>query len=76
MALLRGRRHVLPSDIKELAPEVLRHRLLLSYEALAAGVTTDDVIDTVLDAIEPPRVAPAQDLAEDDDDGLHLEVLG
>ncbi len=76
LALLRGRRHVLPSDVKELAPEVLRHRLLLSYEALAAGMTTDDVIDKVTSTIEPPRVAPAQDSAPDDDEGLRLEVVG
>jgi MoxR-like ATPase len=76
LALLRGRRHVLPSDIRELAPEILRHRLLLSYEALAAGVTTDEVITTITDTIEPPRVVPAQDTAPDEDDGLMLEVLG
>lgn len=76
LALLRGRRHVLPSDVKELAPEVLRHRLLLSYEALAAGITTDEVIDKVTATIEPPRVAPAQDSAPDDDEGLRLEVVG
>lgn len=77
-ALLRGRRHVLPSDIRELVPEVLRHRLLLSYEALAAGVTPDGVIAKIVDAIEPPRVAPAQDHSADDEDdaGLMFEVAG
>ena len=39
LALLRGRRYVLPSDVTELAPDVLRHRLVLSYAALADGIT-------------------------------------
>ncbi|MEY2399484.1 MAG: MoxR-like ATPase [Actinomycetota bacterium] len=67
VALLRGRRHVLPSDIRDMAPEVLRHRLLLSYDALAAGVTSDEVVDQIVAAIEAPRVAPAQDDTSDND---------
>jgi MoxR-like ATPase len=39
LALLRGRRYVLPEDITDLVPDVLRHRLVLSYEALAEGLT-------------------------------------
>ena len=39
LAVLRGRRYVLPSDVAELAPDVLRHRLVLSYAALADGIT-------------------------------------
>jgi MoxR-like ATPase len=60
-ALLHGRGHVVPKDVFEVAPEVLRHRLLLSYDALAERVTVDDVITKVLAAIPPPRVAPSQD---------------
>src|SRR5207342_2010805 len=41
LAMLRGRRYVLPSDIVALAPDVLRHRLVMSYSALAEGVTPD-----------------------------------
>ena len=41
LALLRGRRYVLPQDVRELAKDVLRHRLVLSYEALAEGVDAD-----------------------------------
>jgi MoxR-like ATPase len=37
--LLRGRRYVLPEDITDLVPDVMRHRLVLSYEALAEGLT-------------------------------------
>ena len=56
LALLRGRRHVVAQDIKDLAPDVLRHRLVLRYEALAEGVTADDVIDQVL-TLEMPQSA-------------------
>jgi MoxR-like ATPase len=54
LALLRGRRHVLPADITDLAPDVLRHRLVLSYEGLAEGVTPDSILDKVLDAVGEP----------------------
>jgi MoxR-like ATPase len=60
-ALLHGRRHTIPKDVFEIAPEVLRHRLLLSYDALAENITVEDVIDKVLTAVAPPRVAPQQD---------------
>jgi MoxR-like ATPase len=63
LAALRGRRFLVPQDIHDVAPEVLRHRLLLSYDALAEGVRVDDVLRTVLGSIEPPRVAPRQDEA-------------
>jgi MoxR-like ATPase len=54
LALTRGREYVLPSDIAELAPDVLRHRLVLSYEALADRVSADDLIKRVLDAVPRP----------------------
>ena len=54
LALLRGRRHVLPADITDLAPDVLRHRLVLSYEGLAEGTTPDTILDKVLDAVGEP----------------------
>ena len=44
LALLRGRRFLVPQDVADVAPEILRHRLILTYDALADGVTTDDVI--------------------------------
>jgi MoxR-like ATPase len=53
-AFLRGRGYVRPDDIKELAHDVLRHRLLLSYEAEAEGVTTEQIIDTLLAKIVVP----------------------
>jgi MoxR-like ATPase len=57
LALLRGRDHVLPEDIRDLAPEVLRHRMVLSYEALADDVTADTILEQTINAVETPRVA-------------------
>jgi len=54
LAVLRGRRYVLPQDVRELAKDVLRHRMVLSYEALAEGVDADTILDRVLEAIEMP----------------------
>ena len=51
LALLRGRDYVLPSDIRDVARDVLRHRLVLTYEALAAGVDADRVLDDVLEDV-------------------------
>jgi MoxR-like ATPase len=53
-AFLNGRNYVTPQDIKDLAPDILRHRILLSYEAEAEGVTSEDVIKTLLDKIPVP----------------------
>jgi MoxR-like ATPase len=58
LAMLRGRRHAVASDVRDLAPDVLRHRLVLSYEALGDGVSADDLLGQVLDAIDPDS-APA-----------------
>jgi MoxR-like ATPase len=56
LALLRGRRYVLPEDVRTIAPDVLRHRLVLSYEALGDDVGPDEVVDAVLDRIPVPDV--------------------
>jgi MoxR-like ATPase len=53
-AFLHGRGHVLPQDVKDLAPDVLRHRVILTYEAEAEDKTSDDVIRTILDAVPVP----------------------
>ena len=53
-ALLAGKDFVAPSDVKEVAFDVLRHRILLTYEAEADGLTTDAVIRRVLDRVEVP----------------------
>jgi len=53
-ALLDGRRFATPHDVKRVAPDVLRHRLILSYEAEADGVSADAVIDALLASVETP----------------------
>jgi MoxR-like ATPase len=56
LALVRGRTYVLPDEVRTLAPDVLRHRLVLSYEALADNVSTEHVIDAVLARVPVPDV--------------------
>jgi MoxR-like ATPase len=53
-AFLRGRAFVTPDDIKAIAPDVLRHRVLTTYEAEAEEVTSDDLVQRVLGRIESP----------------------
>lgn len=55
VAYLEGRDFVLPEDIKEIADDVLNHRIILNYEAEADGVTTHDIIDTLLKKININR---------------------
>ncbi|MCL4821098.1 MAG: MoxR family ATPase [Vicinamibacteria bacterium] len=54
IAFLRGRGYVVPEDVKEIAADVLRHRILLTYEAEAENVTTDTVVARVLERVEVP----------------------
>jgi MoxR-like ATPase len=56
LAFLQGRDYALPGDVSELALDVLRHRIVLSYEALADDVTPDMIISKVLDAVAAPDV--------------------
>ncbi|MGH3663070.1 MAG: AAA family ATPase [Micromonosporaceae bacterium] len=60
VALLRGRDYVLPQDIQDVAPDVLRHRLVLSYDALADGIPAEQIVARVLATVPPPSVAPRQ----------------
>ena len=55
LALLRGRGHVTGGDVRDLAADVLRHRLVLSYDALSEGVTADDILDKVFGAVTEPE---------------------
>jgi MoxR-like ATPase len=57
LALLRGRGYVLPEDVSSLMHDVLRHRLVLTYEALAEGIGPDDLLDQVLEAVQEPAVS-------------------
>ena len=53
-AFLNGRGYVTPQDVKSMAPDVFRHRIILSYEAEAEGKTADDLIEVILERIEVP----------------------
>ncbi len=56
LAFVRGRQYALPQDVGDLAADVIRHRLVLSYEALADNVSADDLLDRILAAIPLPEV--------------------
>jgi MoxR-like ATPase len=56
LAILRDRDYALPRDVHDLARDVLRHRVVLSYQALADGVTADALIEAVLEAVPRPRL--------------------
>lgn len=58
MALLRGRDYLVPQDVFDVAPDVLRHRLVLSYEALAADLDVEQVLVRLLSTIPAPMVSP------------------
>ena len=53
-AFVKGRGYVTPEDIKQLAPDVLRHRVITTYEAEAEEVTSDDIVQRILDHVEVP----------------------
>ena len=53
-ALLQGRDYVTPHDVKSLAPDVLRHRIALSFEAEAEGHSADDLVQRILDSVLVP----------------------
>ena len=55
-ALLRGRDYVVVDDLRALAKDALRHRLVLSYQALAENVSADDILDRVLAAVPTPQI--------------------
>jgi MoxR-like ATPase len=55
LALLRGRGHATGGDVRDLAADVLRHRLVLSYDALSEGITADDILEKVFGAVTEPE---------------------
>ena len=61
LALLRGRTYALPEDMTDLAPDVLRHRLVLSYEALSEGLDADTLVQKIMAKV----AAPAKPLAHE-----------
>jgi len=56
LAFVRGRSYALPQDVRDLVPDVIRHRLVLSYEALADNVSSDDLLNQIISAIPVPEV--------------------
>jgi len=60
LALVRGRDYVLPQDVLDIAADVLRHRLVLSYDALADGVPTEHIVKRILQSVPLPQVTPRQ----------------
>jgi MoxR-like ATPase len=62
LAYVRGREYVLPQDVFDMAPDVMRHRLVLSFEALSDDVSSDSILASILGRVPPPAV-PLQDRA-------------
>lgn len=60
LALLRGRRYVLPQDVFDVAPDVLRHRIVPSYEALAESISVEQLLAKILSTIPAPRISPVE----------------
>jgi MoxR-like ATPase len=58
LALMRGRSYTTPQDVFDLAPEILRHRLLLTYDALARDITADHVVQRILATVPATWVSP------------------
>jgi MoxR-like ATPase len=54
MAMLRNRHYALPEDLVDIVPDVLRHRLVLSYEALADGLTPDQIVSQIVAKVPKP----------------------
>jgi MoxR-like ATPase len=69
LALLRGRRYALPEDMVDLVPDVLRHRLVLSYEALADNLSADEIVARVMKKVAVPDKPMAH--AHDNGNALH-----
>src|SRR4051794_5677670 len=60
LALLRGRDYALPQDVQDIAPDILRHRLVLSYDALADDVPADHIVARIMQSVPMPSVAARQ----------------
>jgi MoxR-like ATPase len=63
LALLRGRNHVVAEDVADLAADVLRHRLVLTYDALGDGVAADDLLERILDTVGGVRSERTEPIA-------------
>ena len=76
LAVMRGRDYTLPQDLADIAPDVLRHRLVLSYDALADDIPADRIVDRILTAVPLPTVAPRQSAAPRPDFAAPVERGG
>jgi MoxR-like ATPase len=56
LAVLRGRDYLLPDDVRDVAVDVMAHRLMLTFDALADGVDPEQVVKQILHAVPPPLV--------------------
>jgi MoxR-like ATPase len=63
LALLRGRDYALPQDLQDIAPDILRHRLVLSYDALADDIPADQIVARIIASVPMPQVASRQGAA-------------
>jgi MoxR-like ATPase len=63
LAMLRGRSHVAIADIRDLALDILRHRIVLSYDGLSEGVVVDELLERVLGAVPRPESEPHAEAA-------------
>ncbi len=63
MALLRGRDYVVPQDVFDVTPEVMRHRIVLSYEAIARDINADHIVSRIMSTVPAPRISARQDAA-------------
>ena len=61
LALMRGRGYLLPQDVYDVSRDVLRHRILLSFDAIAEGVDADEITERIVTTVLAPRVTPGQD---------------
>jgi MoxR-like ATPase len=76
MALIRGRDYVLPQDVIDVAGDVLRHRLVLSYDALADGVPVEHIVTRVLQTVPLPQVSARPQDPVTGDSGAPAGVAG
>ena len=60
LAFMRGRDYALPQDLRDVALDVMRHRLVLSYEALSDDVQSDEILGRVMQAVPMPEVSPRE----------------
>ena len=70
LALMRGRSYAVPRDVFDIARDVLRHRVLLSFDAIADEVDPEAVVERIVSTVLAPRVTPSQDTVAADDQGV------